>query len=76
MIVAHAKAAVNFGQEKAKQFIDKIDSPLVNQSTKDLLKKAAENPSILYKPDLLFEHFVGSDDSKLMSFDDFKKIFT
>ena len=76
MVVAHAKAALNFGQEKAKQFIDKIDSPLVNDTTRELLKKAAENPSILYKPDLLFEHFVGTGENKLMSFDEFKKIFT
>ncbi len=76
MALSAGKAAIGFGQEKAKEFIDKIDSPLMNDSTRDLLKKAAENPSILYKPDLLFEHFAGTGENKRMSFEDFKKIFT
>jgi hypothetical protein len=48
----------------------------MNDKTKDLLKAAAENPSILYKPDLLFEQFAGTGDNKRMQFEDFKKIFT
>jgi len=39
----------------------------MNETVKDILKKAAENPAILFKPELLFKYFAG--DNEMLSFD-------